>query len=319
MLGTAPLRRLTLALSLAAFTVLPGVALSQGATQLLLTAESKGNLSLTPASVTLQLNGKATPIQQLDLLAPDRTQVALLIDDGLRSSLGRQLTDIAQFISALKPGVEIMVGYMQNGRIVTAQAFTTNHAAAAKQVRLPFGSPGLSASPYICLSDFSKNWPRESAEYGTPEADSTVKKSRFVMMITNGVDPYNGSVSPLNQNSPYVDTASTDAQRAGIAVSSIYYPNAGIGGGAAAFSGQSYLNQIAEATGGTSYNQFRGAPPSISPYFNRFLASLDQTYIASFDGPPEKNLVSVRVKSKTRGVKLHAPQQIRVAGGAYNQ
>lgn len=292
----------------------PTPANAQGSTQVVLIASAKHEVGLTPGNVSLEVNGKATPLASLAPLPPDQTQVALLIDDGIRSSLGRQFTDIQDFIKGLKPGVEVMIGYMQNGRVVTAQAFTTNHAAAAEQLRLPFSSPGLSASPYICISDFAKNWPRESMEYGAQAAEPR-RMFRFVLALTNGVDPYNGSVSPLNQDSPYVDTASTDAQRAGVLVSSIYYPDAGIRGGAASFSGQSYLSQIAEATGGTTFNQFRGAPPSLAPYFKGFAATLDQAYVASFNAPDSKGntLASLRFKTKASGVKIRSAKQVRVA------
>ena len=87
---------------------------------------------------------------------------------------------------------------MRNGRVVPAQDFTTDYAAAAKHLRIPMGNPGGSASPYFCLSDFAKHWP------GTTPAKkaSPTPKARFVMMFTNGVDPYNGSVSPMNQDQP---------------------------------------------------------------------------------------------------------------------
>ena len=291
---------------------------AQSSTHTALVVDSKQSALVTPANVALELNAHTTPIQSLDTLAPESTQVALLIDDGLRTSIGRQFSDIQQFLSRLKPGVEVMIGYLQNGRVATVQPFTTDHASAAQKLRLPFGSPGLSASPYICLSDFSKSWPREDAEYGRPSTAPQVRKTRIVLMITNGVDPYNGSVSPLNQNSPYVDNATSDAQRAGISVYSIYYADAGLRGGAAAFSGQSYLNEIAEGTGGLALNQLRGPIPSLAPFFTQFLEALDHTYIAGFDAPEKKGLVSMRFKAKERGVKLRAATQIQLTGGEPN-
>ena len=304
-----------LPLLLAAGVSLSGLA--QSSTYTAVVVDSKQTTVLTPATVTLDLNGKATPIQGLNLLTPPDTQVALLIDDGLRTSIGRQFTDIQHFLTSLKPGVQVMIGYMQNGRVVPVQPFTTDHAAAAQKLRLPFGSPGLSASPYICLSDFSKSWPRESSEYGRPVASQT-HTTRVVLMLTNGVDPYNGSVSPLNQNSPYVDNATRDAQRAGIAVYSIYSADAGIRGGAAAFSGQSYLNEIAEGTGGLALNQLRGPLPSLAPFFDQFLSALDHTYVAGFSAPEKKDLVSMRFKSKQHGVKLRAATQVQLTGGEPN-
>ena len=291
--------------------------LAQSSTYTAVVVDSKQTAVITPANVALDLNGKATPLQSLDPLAPQETQVALLIDDGLRTSIGRQFTDIQKFLNSLKPGVQVLIGYMQSGRVVPVQPFTTDHGAAAQKLRLPFGSPGLSASPYICLSDFAKSWPRESSEYGRPAAPQT-HATRVVLMLTNGVDPYNGSVSPLNQNSPYVDNATRDAQRAGIAVYSIYSADAGIRGGAAAFSGQSYLNEIAEGTGGLALNQLRGPLPSLAPFFNQFLTALDHTYVAGFNAPEKKDLVSVRFKSKQHGVKLRAATQVQLTGGEPN-
>ena len=290
---------------------------AQASNHTALVVDSKQSAMMTPANVSLDLNGKGIPIQAIDPLAPENTQIALLIDDGLRTSVARQFSDIRTFLTSLKPGVEVMLGYMQNGQVADVQPFTVDHTLAAEKLRIPFGSPGLSASPYICLSDFSKSWPRESSEYERPAAPHT-HKTRIVLMITNGVDPYNGSVSPLNQNSPYVDNATRDAQRAGISVYSIYYADAGIRGGAASFSGQSYLNEIAEGTGGLALNQLRGPLPSLAPFFNQFLGALDHTYVASFDAPEKKDLSSMRFKTKEHGVKLRTATQIQLTGGEPN-
>ena len=310
-----PIRKVSTLLVAAVLFKVP--LLAQSSTYTALVVDSKQSAMVTPANVTLQLNGKSTPIQAIEPLAPENTQVVLLLDDGLRTSVARQFTDIQSFLSRLKPGVEVMLGYMQNGQVVAAQPFTTDHAAAAEKLRIPFGSPGLSASPYICLSDFAKSWPRESTEYGRPASPRT-RKTRIVLMITNGVDPYNGNVSPLNQNSPYVDNAINNSQRAGISVYSIYYADAGIRGGAAAFSGQSYLNQIAEGTGALALNQLRGPLPSLTPFFDQFLGALDHTYVASFEAPEKKDLVSMRFKTKEHGVKLRAATQVQLTGGEPN-
>ena len=299
--------RWSLAFLLTSAFALPAVVLAQEPAQVVITAESKSPVDLTPADLSVELNGHNAPVLKVAPLTPDMTQVVLLIDDGLRTSIGRQLGDIEQFINGLPAGTEIMIGYMQNGRVVTAQPFTTEHSAAAATVRLPFSSPGLSASPYICLSDFVTHWPRETEAYGKPQAGPPIKKKRFVLMITNGVDPYNGSVSPLNQDSPYVQKAVTDAQRANVVVSSIYYGDSGIRGGAANFSGQNYLNQIAEATGGISYYQMNFNPVSLAPYFKQFQNSLNQSFVLTVDAPSGKDRVLFRVKAKQRGVKLHAP------------
>ena len=133
-------------------------------------------------------------------------------------------------------------------------------------------------------------------------------------MITNGVDPYNGSTSILNQDSPYVQAAQNDAQRAGVAVYSIYYADSGFRGGRGSFSGQSYLQQVADATGGESFYQGTITPPSLTPYFDEFRKALGESYLVTFDANAthEKNntLVQIKLKSEQGGVKIHAPQSV---------
>src|SRR5665213_561055 len=187
-------------------------------TQMLVNVDAKSAAPTDASSITVEVNGRKAPLQTWQRLAPADTQVVLLLDDGLRQSIMREMDNLKTFVSTLPPGVEVMVGFMQFGRVVASQGFTTDHPRAAASLRLPQGVPGASASPYVCLSDFVKNWP--GGEEGASSANATPQhKARMVLMISNGVDPYNGSTSILNQDSPYVRDAVTDAQRAGVAVS----------------------------------------------------------------------------------------------------
>jgi hypothetical protein len=276
------------------------------ATQSIVTLDSKTPQTPTPSSLTVKVNRHDSQIAAVSPILPNGTQVALLIDDGLRSSVGRQLPDLKSFITSLPAGVEVFVGYMQNGRVVAAQDFTTEHASAAANLRIPLSSAGISASPYFCLSDFIKKWPGGSSEDGmlmTP-------KARFVMMLTNGVDPYNGSVSPLNQTSPYVDAAISDAQRAGVAVYSIYYGEAGIRGANASFSGQNYLTQVADGTGGRAYYVGSGSPVSLSPFLSQFRKSIAESFVATYNASG-KNLVELKFSTSLPGTKVRAAQMVR--------
>ena len=172
------------------------------------------------------------------------------------------------------------------------------------------GLRGASASPYFCLSDFVKNWP-PSAEGQSQQSRQPAHKARFVLMITNGVDPYNGSTSILNQDSPYVADAVTDAQRAGVPVYSIYYTDAGFGPRRGSFSGQSYLQQVAQGTGGTSYYQGTGSPVSLAPFLKQFHDAIAETYVATFAIEGNKNMVNLKVSTTLPKTRLSAPQQVR--------
>ncbi len=279
-------------------------------TQALVAIDSKTPAALTTSNVSLRINNREIPLTSIAPIPPSGAQVAILIDDGLRSSVGRQLDDLRAFITNLPAGTEVFVGYMQNGRVVPAQAFTTDHATAAGSLRIPLGSPGISSSPYFALSDFTKRWP-SSSESTVADNQQSTARARFVLMITNGVDPYNGSTSIANQDSPYVLASIRDAQRAGAAVYSIYYTNAGIGGGRASFSGQSYLAQVAEATGGRAYFQGMGNPVSMAPFLQQFKSAIAETYIATFTTPGNKDFVPIKLATNLPKTKLRAAAEVR--------
>ena len=85
----------------------------------------------------------------------------IMLDDSSNVTLGSQLEDIRQFINAQPPTTKIGVAYMSNGVAQVMQNPTTDHALAAKALRLPLGNPGASASPYFSLGDLIKRWPRQ--------------------------------------------------------------------------------------------------------------------------------------------------------------
>ena len=285
-------------------------------TQVLIQVDSKAPVVPVAKDFTLKVDNRVTPLTSIARVPADGAQVALLIDDGLRVSIGRELDTLRSFVTELRPGTEIFIGYMQNGRVIPAQNFTTDYAAAAKAIRVPQGAAGINASPYFCLSNFVKNWPsNQETQVSLQQTAPAVRKARFVLMLSDGVDPYNGSTNISNQNSPYVAAAVTDAQRAGVAVYSIYYGNAGIYGGRANFSGQSYLQQVSDATGGTAYYQGNGNPVSIAPYLKSFQGAVAESYIATFSVPGEKDLVNINLKTHLPKTKVRAPQLVRPGNG----
>src|SRR5882757_7479012 len=283
-------------------------------TQALVAFDAKAPVSPTAKDVTAKVDNRPANLLNLAHVPPNGAQVALLIDDGLRTSIGGELNNLRAFITSLPDGTEVFVGFMQNGRVVPANdmpGFTTNRAAAAQSLRLPMGLRGASASPYFCLSDFVKNWPSEAEDQSGPQSRQFTHKARIVLMITNGVDPYNGSTSITNQDSPYVAAAVTDAQRAGVPVYSIYYGDVGFGRGRGSFSGQSYLLQVAQGTGGTTYYQGTGNPVSLIPFLKQFQNALAETYVATFPVDANKKLVSLKLSTTLPRTKVNAPQQVR--------
>jgi hypothetical protein len=211
-------------------------------------------------------------------------ELFVLLDDSSNSSLGSQLEDIRQFISAQPATTKIGVAYMQNGTAQVLQNLTSDHALAAKALRLPLGNPGASASPYFSLGDLIKRWPEGN-------------ERREVLMITDGIDRYWGS----GPDNAYVDTAIEQAQRAGVIVFGIYTPGEGHYGHSfwRVNWGQNYLSQIADETGGEAYYLGNGAPVSFAPYLEDITRRLSRQYLLTFLVKPEKKAGMQRVKLRT--------------------
>jgi hypothetical protein len=225
-------------------------------------------------------------------------ELFILIDDG--ASLGSQLEDIRQFINAQPSTTKIGIAYMQNGVARVLQNLTTDHAQAAKAVRLPLGVIGADASPYFSLQDLIKRWPQNTAR-------------REVFMVTDGVDWFGGTMA----EDPYVDAAITDAQRAGVIVFDIYMP----GREHAAHSywsyywGQIYLSRVSDETGGEAYYiGFTGAPVSFTPYLDAVSQRLNHQYFLGFLAKPEKKsgMRRVRLQTEVPNAELVTASQVYV-------
>jgi hypothetical protein len=308
--------KFVLAVTLFAFALPAAHAQQEGATptQALVSIDSKTPTTPTAKDITIKVDNRVTPLTNLASVPPNGVQVALLIDDGLRTMVGSELNNLRAFLTSLPQGSEVFVGYMQNGRVVPASnmpGFTTDRAAAGQTLHIPTGLPGASASPYFCLSDFVKNWPPSAEGQSTRQSEQPAHKARIVLMITNGVDPYNGSTNITNQDSPYVASAVTDAQRAGVPVYSIYYADAGFRHSRGSFSGQSYLQQVAQGTGGTTYYEGTGSPVSLAPFLKQFQNAVAETYVATFPVDGNKKMVSLKLSTSLPKTKLNAPQQVR--------
>ncbi|HTY85745.1 MAG TPA: hypothetical protein VMB19_16110 [Silvibacterium sp.] len=296
------------------FSMLAAVspALAQGAdtasAQVVITAVGKGNEMPAPLrqqDLQVQVGGKSTAVADFVALRGDRAglELVVLIDGSARSSLGTQLSDIQRFVNSLPPTTWVGIAYMQNGRAVFSQPLTADKAEALKALRLPAGSAGSNASPYFCLSDLAKNWPSINRE-----------NRREVVMITDGVDPYNLRFDPDN---PYVQAAIIDSVRAGLIVDSIYWHDLGRydRGLYENNSGQSLLNQVTQTTGGKSYWQGVGNPVSFAPFFDDLGRRLQNQYELGFDVPTKSKpeIVTLKVKATGPDVKVDAPQKVMIA------
>lgn len=254
-------------------------------------------------SITLEENRKPQDVTGWVPLRGPRSglQLVVLLDDSSRGNLGSQLNDIRSFLAGLPPTTQVAIGYMRNGSPNLVQKFTTDHTQAAATLRLPSGEVGINGSPYFCLSDLIKHW---------PGGNSNVR--REVIMVTDGVDRYSGA--RFDPNNPYVQSATTDAQKAGVIVYSIYYRGAGRADQNLLVTdgGQNYLTQVSGDTGGKVYLEGLGNPVSFAPFLSDIQRKLQNQYELTFVSSAKPGLQSVKVKTSQPNTSLQWPARVPV-------
>lgn len=228
-------------------------------------------------------------------------ELFILLDDGSNTNLGSQLNDLRKFIDSQPATTKIGIAYMQNGTAKVEQNPTSDHAQAAKALRLPMGIRGVNGSPYFSLEDLIKRWPQSN-------------ERREVLMATDGIDRYYGQGDLLD---PYLQEATDAAMRAGILVSAIYTPGVGHFGHSywQSYWGQLYLADIAEKTGGEAYYiGFNGPPVAFTPYLEDFSHRLSHQYFLVFLAKPTKKaeLRPVKLRTEVSNVDLVAAHSVYV-------
>jgi len=263
-------------------------------------AAQKSAAQLTADDILVSQNKRRMQVTGWEPLRAQRgLQLWLLIDDGSAASLGTQLADVKKFVLAQPPTTQIGIGYMRNGGVQTAQPLTSDHPLAAKAIRLPTATPGISASPYLALADLIHKWPAGPAP-------------REVLLISSGIDPDYGS----GPDNPYLSAAIDAAQRAGIVVYSIYYSAAGRSAHAymQLFWGQNYLAQISDETGGELYWMGSENPVSLAPYLDDLGHRLNSQYLLTFLTKPENKpgFQPVKIRTELPHVTLVGPSKVYV-------
>jgi hypothetical protein len=226
-------------------------------------------------------------------------QLAILIDNAVDPSLGNQFKDLTEFINSQPKDTAVGLYYAEHGTVDTASDFSTDHAAVAKKLRLPFG-PRAAASPsvYLSLSSLIKKWPSTGAR-------------REVLMIASGTDLLQPGISD-----PYFDSALANAQKAGVLVHSIYAGGRRLGRTFRGMISQSNLGQLTNESGGQAFFQGIETPVSFAPYLKQLDAILRNQYLLTFTTAPSAQskgeLRSIEIRTEQRNVKLLYPRQILV-------
>ncbi len=237
-------------------------------------------------------------VQVADFKRGETLYLAVLIDDSLRSSLASQWSDLRAFMMAQPPTTYIAVAYARNGVAMVAQDFTTDHALAAKALRMPLGSVGAATSPYLAVQDWTKRWPAAG-------------QRSSIILFSSGVDYFRGGPATLD---PDLDTTIARAQKQNINIWTIYAPDSVRRGRNSfrAFNWQSNLERLSQQTGAESYALGLGAPVNLKPYFDRIQQNLNNQYLLAFvgDGGHKGKYETVKVTSELHNVGFLTPSEV---------
>jgi len=218
--------------------------------------------------------------------------LAILIDDALITTVASQWNDMRDFIMALPPSTAVAIAYASNSTAMVAQDFTTDHALAAKALRIPRGALGAGSSPYLAVMDWMRRWPSTGS-------------ARSLLLISSGIDYFRGGFGPFY---PDLDSVISRAQRENINLWSIYYPT--VGHRAGSFSlinmGQNNMNKMTGETGGETYYLGTTAPVSFKPYLDEIMMHLSNQYLLTFagDGGDKGRLVRIRLNTEVPDVEF---------------
>jgi len=300
------LPRALAAFALAAAAIAVPARAAESVTTFTITAVGKKNTA--PPELKrddLQLRSGKERLQIADLRREETLRLAILIDDSLDSSVANQWSDLKQFILDQPSTTYIAVAFARNGSAAIAQDFTNNHELAAKALRIPIGSAGAIASPYLAVLDFLKRWPSPGGR-------------NSILFISSGIDYFRGGFGLQN---PDVDSAVARAEKANINIWTVYAPD-DFHRGRGFFrvnNAQSLLSKLSEQTGAESYYLGFGAPVNLKPYFDEIGDHLRNQYLLSFrggDGGKKGKFQSARVHTETRNVELMTFDQVFIPPSA---
>jgi len=237
-------------------------------------------------------------VQVADFKRGETLYLAVLIDDSLRSNIANQWTDLRAFLMAQPQTTYVAVAYARNGVAMVAQDFTTDHALAAKALRIPLGTISAGTSPYLAVQDWIKRWPASG-------------QRSSIILFSSGIDYFRGGPATMD---PDLDTTIARAQKNNINVWTIYAPDSGrVGRGSfRAFNWQSNLDRLSQQTGAESYSLGLGAPVNLKPYFDRIQMNLNNQYLLAFvgDGGHKGRYETVKVTSEVQKVGFLTPSEV---------
>lgn len=224
--------------------------------------------------------------------AADRAPLALtlLVQDDLISSIGLEISGLANFIRGLPQGSYVQIGYLRSGSLQLRQKFTTDLERAAKALRVPVGSASAAPyNPYVQIYESLKRYG------GLP-----LGTRRAILVVSDGLDLSHGLDNSSPTQSIDLERAIGEAQRRSVAIYSIYAPTVGQGSNSFLINnGQSSLARLTQETGGKAFFQGSGAPVSFAPFLRQLSDRLARQFALTY--------LSTHPNKGFRRIKIEAP------------
>jgi hypothetical protein len=261
--------------------------------------------TLTGADVLVYQNhGRRPVLSWIPAQAPGRDiDLAVFVDDSTGNDFGNQIAYLKQFVLSLPATAGVEVAYAVHGDATTLQPFTSNHALAAKALRLPIGRANEESSIYMAVSDLVKHFPQDN-------------RLHEILLISDGIDLYRGVMDSEPGVNPDLNAAIHDALRAHMTIYTIFANAAGLYRRNLFLlnNGQSCLSLLTLDTGGESFFQGLETPVSFQPFLQQLSQRLRDQYILTFRAAPVRKagFARIHVTTEQPGVQLLAPQSVYV-------
>jgi hypothetical protein len=266
---------------------------------------AKAPLTLTAADILVYQKHVRRPVLNwTPAQGPNRPiDLAILVDDSTGYAFGNQIAYLKRFVLSLPSSTRVAVAYAMHGDASILQRFTSDHALAAKALRLPVGRANEVSSIYMAVSNLAKHLPKDNCVHD-------------VLLISDGIDLYRGIMESQPGVNPDLNAAITDALRANVTVFTIFANTAGLYSRNLFLinNGQGCLSLLTLDTGGESFFQGLQTPVSFQPFLQQLAGLLSRQYILTFVATPvtKSGLSPVRVTTEQPDVQLLAPQTVYV-------
>ena len=261
------------------------------------TIKVRGNQEIQFVDLLVKEDGEVQQNLSIRRPADNPISLAILLQDDLVSSIGTETKGIADFVRRLPNGSRVMIGYIRSGSLDLRRKFTSDLEKAAAGLRPPTGLASAGAfNPYVEIIEALRRF------------DSQPAGRRAIIVVSDGLDVARGADSSSPSQSLDLQRAITEAQRRGVAIYSIYAPNAASVPQLLAANGQSCLEKLSDDTGGAAFFQGTGAPVSFDPFIREIDASLGRqialTYLSTHTG---KGFHRLEIKPIERNADVRAP------------